>query len=81
MAVHNTIRVQDKRYTIFGDGAHRFVLAHRQEIERARAQSKADPILFGRCLVFDPDGTMRAAQSTENGAEKYMTPDRIMVLL
>jgi hypothetical protein len=72
--MNNTVYATGPDYTILGSAAYRFVKAHRDIVERVR-QGQTENAYF----VFEADGIMRAAQTTLEGAERYMTGDRVLV--
>lgn len=73
-AVEQTVWAHTDDFTMFGSAAYRLVRDHREAIENARSAPA------NRAFVFDQDGTLRAAQATEDGARHYMTPERVLVL-
>jgi hypothetical protein len=65
----------DGRLAIWSSEANRFAQEHRDLLRDLRRLPGDN-----RAFVYEPNGTLRAAQSTIEGAKRYMDPGRIMVV-
>jgi hypothetical protein len=76
--VANSIRVHEGVLTMVGTLAYSF--AHR--FQRAILQLRdASASTENRAYVFESDGTLRAAQSNERLAKRYLNSERILVVV
>ena len=73
----NEIRIaKNGNMTIVGGHAHTLYFKMRDDL--LKLHDPIDSTAF--CFVLEIDGTMRAAQSSIDGALEYMKPDRILII-
>lgn len=78
--VKNEICANPKGNLFIGTLANKFLYGNLNKILNAHISSALkDLSLYGQFLVLSDKGTLKAAQSTKEGALTYMTEDRILV--
>ena len=76
----NEIYADPKGNLFIGALANKFLYGNLNKILNAHINSALrDLSLYGQFLVLTENGTLKAAQSTKEGALSYMTEDRILV--
>ena len=61
--------------TVFGSNAHKFFFKHGDLLESLYNNTGTNV-----AFVYEIDGTIRAAQSSIEGAKQYMNDNRILVI-